>query len=212
MQLKLLFVLIACSLLSKLTGQDFTHQISSTKEEVYIKLNPPKLLVEGYEGDQIQIWKIESELSGKDKRKIRRYVDRKAINPNMDYLNIQEEEAIVEIKEQYSLGQAYRIKVPNRLKLHIEEQYIGYSYLGKVQLEKFTGDLYIFCRKTDLLLKDLTRNFEVINPAGNTYAIFTGSAIREQTSIESLYGNIEFHLATDLNADIDLGSLSGTVS
>ena len=82
---------------------------------------------------------------------------------------------------------------------------------GDILITQSSGDIGITASKSRVDLQGVNGTVEVNNTAGDTRAVFDSSTLSDSLSFESVSGNIDVRFRSELNAELDANTISGTM-
>lgn len=206
-------LLTLCTLLLTLGGlqaQRYTKAFSSgANQRLEILAENIALEIEGHSGNEVIIETDDYQEREADERAsgLRPLYNNATDNTGIG-LEVAEANNVMTIKKASSKDMTYRLKVPRRAGLSIEE--VG--WMGdEIRIRNFAGEVEIKGTGSDIHLQDITGPVVANTTSGDIDIVFSQVNQEQPMSISNVSGHIDVSLPAATKATFDLSSVSGEI-
>lgn len=206
-------VIIVMALLMALTiqpvqAQEYTHQLSNSAENVIeLSLSRSELSIEGYEGNEVIIRNTDYQAPPERAKGLRPLYGGGQDNTGVG-LSVEEENGVLKIVQASADGGDYEVRVPNRVRVMIEEMNWGG---GDIAIRDHMGEIEIKSKSSDIKLTNITGPVIASSTSGDMEVTFASVSGQYPTSISLVSGYVDITLPASTKADMYLNSTSGEI-
>ena len=123
-------------------------------------------------------------------------------------LSVEEENGVLKIIQASSGGGEFVVKVPNNVRLMIEEANWGG---GEIDVKNHDGEIEIKSKTGDIKLQNITGPVIANSTSGDLNIVFSEVSSANPTSVSLVSGYIDVTLPANTQADLALSSISGEI-
>lgn len=208
--IKLIAVVVMTLLAEQATAQEYSHNLGNSPElSVEFSVGQSDVTIVGHDGPEVMIENLDYESESRPERAegLRSLYYSAEDNTGIG-LSVEEENGTLKIIPASRNDSDYRLMVPNRVRLMIEQVNFGggdfeiNDHLGEVEIQSKTGDIN---------LSNITGPVTASSVSGNVEIEFSELSQANPTSISLVSGFIDITLPRNASARYNLSSISGEI-
>lgn len=190
------------------SAQQFTYELgNSSGQGIEFSLSRSNITIEGYEGTEIIIENNSYKSPPERAEGLRPLYGAGEDNTGIG-LYVEEEDGQLKFIQATANGGSYVVKVPNRIRVMIEEVNWGN---GDISVSNHNGEIEIQSKIGDVVLKNVTGPVIVNSTSGNAEIVFSRVSASTPSSVSLVSGFLDVTLPASTSADLQLSSLSGEI-
>lgn len=204
----ILTALLLCTITQGVMAQEYRHQLGNdTDRTVQFAVGESDVIVEGHESDEIVIRNLDYETPPERAKGLRALYYSAEDNTGIG-LSVEEENGTLKIIQASKDGGDYRLIVPDRVRLIIEQVNWGG---GDYEINNHQGEIEVLSKNGDVKMKGITGPVILSSTSGDVEIEFTRLSQVNPTSISLISGFIDITLPADSQANFRLSSISGEI-
>lgn len=189
-------------------AQDFREQLENNPEmTIKFITTESDIVIEGHDGNEIVIRNLDYEPPPERARGLRALYNTAEDNTGIG-LSVEREGNTLSIIQATNESGDFRLTVPNRVRLMVEEVNWGG---GDIKISNHNGEIEVKSRNGDILLDKITGPVIASSTSGDFEANFSSLDQETPTSISLVSGYIDITIPADTPADFHLASVSGEI-
>lgn len=208
--IKLIATVLLMFLVQQANAQEYRYDLGNSAEmTVELSVGQSDVSIEGYDGTEVVIENLDYEKNSRPERAegLRALYYSAEDNTGIG-LSVEEENGILKIIPASRDDSEYRIKVPNRVRLMIDQVNFGG---GDFEISDHSGEIEIQSKTGDINLTNITGPVTASSVSGDVEIEFSQLSQVNPTSISLVSGFIDITLPATSKANFNLGSISGEV-
>lgn len=208
--IKLIAVVLISLLAEQATAQEYRHDLGNSPEmSVEFSVGQSNVTIEGHDGPEVIIENLDYESEGRPERAegLRSLYYSAEDNTGIG-LSVEEENGTLKIIPASRNDSEYRIMIPNRVRLMVEQVNWGG---GDFEIENHQGEVEVLSKTGDIILSNITGPVTASSTSGDVEIEFSQLSQANPTSISLVSGYIDITLPANSNANFNLSSISGEV-
>lgn len=196
-------------LASQLTlAQEYTHQLSNSSENsIAFSLSRSEISIEGHDGNEVVIRNRDYSAPPERAEGLRPLYGGGQDNTGIG-LSVEETNGALEIVQATASGGDYEVRVPNNVRVMIEEVNWGG---GDIKISNHNGEIEIQSKNGDIELENITGPVIANSTSGDVDIVFSSVSDANPTSISLVSGYIDVTMPASTATDMYLSSVSGEI-
>lgn len=205
-------ILITGLLLGLLTqqgaAQEYRQELgNSANTTVQLAVSQSDVAIEGHDSNEIVIRNLDYEAPPERAEGLRALYYSAEDNTGIG-LSVEQENGMLKIVQASKDGGDYRIMIPNRTRLMVEEVNWGG---GDFDISNHQGEIEILSKNGDVKMTAVTGPVIISSTSGDVEIDFSSLSQANPTSISLVSGFIDITLPANSKADFKLSSISGEI-
>lgn len=189
-------------------AQEYTHTLANSSENaIELTISRGEVYIEGHDSDEVIIRNLDYQAPPERAQGLRALYNSAEDNTGIG-LSVEEEEGVLKIVAASNNSGDYRLTVPTRLRLKIEELNWGGT---DIELKNHRGEIEINSKSGDMKLQNITGPVIANSTSGDMEIVMDELSQMGPTSISLVSGFIDITLPADSQADLSLSSISGEI-
>lgn len=189
-------------------AQKYSHKLANNAQNgIEFSLSRSEISVEGYDGNEVVIRNNDYEAPPERAKGLRPLYGGGQDNTGIG-LSVEENNGVLKVVQASSQGGDYEVKVPNNVRLMIEQVNFGD---GDIKVANHRGEIEIKSKTGDIDLKDVTGPVIANSTSGSVDITFSSVSSANPTSISLISGYIDVTMPASTKADMHLSSTSGEI-
>ncbi|WP_234567834.1 DUF4097 family beta strand repeat-containing protein [Rhodohalobacter sp. 614A] len=208
--IKLIATVLLMFLVQQANAQEYRYDLGNSAEmTVEFSVGQSDVSIEGYDGSELVIENLDYEQNSRPERAegLRALYYSAEDNTGIG-LSVEEENGILKIIPASRDDSEYRVKIPNRVRLMIEQVNFGG---GDFEISDHSGEIEIQSKTGNINLSNITGPVTASSVSGDVEIDFSQLSQANPTSISLVSGFIDITLPANASANFNLGSISGEV-
>jgi len=204
----LLFILLLAFYTTRSVAQDFRQSLENNPEmTIAFIMTESDIVIEGHDSNEIVIRNLDYEPPPERAKGLRALYNTAEDNTGIG-LSVEQEGNTLSIIQATNESGDFRLSVPNRVRLMIEEVNWGG---GDIKISNHDGEIEVKSRNGDILLDNITGPVIASSTSGDFEANFSRLDQETPTSISLVSGYIDITIPADTPAEFHLASVSGEI-
>jgi hypothetical protein len=189
-------------------AQQYTHKLANNNENsIEFSLSRSEISIEGYDGSEVIIRNKDYKAPPERAKGLRPLYGAGQDNTGIG-LSVEESNGILKIVQASVSDGEFEVKVPNNVRVMIEEVNWGG---GDIRVRDHEGEIEIKSKTGDIDLQNITGPVIASSTSGNVDVTFSGVSDENPTSISVVSGYIDVTMPASSKADLRLNSISGEI-
>lgn len=206
--IKLIAVVLMTFLVEQVTAQQYSHDLGNSPEmSVEFSVGQSDVIIEGHDSNEVIIENLDYEEMPERAQGLRALYYSAEDNTGIG-LSVEEENGTLRIIPASRDDGEYRIMVPNRVRLMLEQVNWGG---GDFNVSNYQGEVEVLSKTGDILMVNVTGPITASSTSGDVEIKFSELSQANPTSISLVSGFIDITLPANSNANFGLSSISGEV-
>lgn len=200
---------LVLTLVSQLVyGQEFTYELTnSAQNAVEFTLSRSEISIEGHNSNQVVIENKDYQAHPERAKGLKPLYGGGTDNTGIG-LSVEEENGVLKIVQASSRSGEFVVKVPNNVRLMIEEANWGG---GTIDVRNHAGEIEIKSKVGDINLENITGPVIANSTSGDLNIVFSEVSTANPTSVSLISGYIDVTMPEDTQADLSVSSISGEI-
>lgn len=200
--------LLLCVAARPADAQEYRLQLGNdANRTVRFAVGQSDVIVEGHDSDEIVIRNLDYEEPPERAKGLRALYYSAEDNTGIG-LSVEQENGTLNIIQASNDGGEYRLTVPDRVRLMIEQVNWGG---GDYDISNYRGEIEILSKNGDVRMENVTGPVILSSTSGDVEIDFSSLSQVNPTSISLVSGFIDITLPADSRADFNLSSISGEI-
>lgn len=206
--IKLTATLFLVMLVQQAAAQEYSHDLGNSPEmSVEFSVGQSDVIIEGHDSNEVIIENLDYDEKPERARGLRALYYSAEDNTGIG-LSVEEENGTLRIIPASRDDGEYRIMIPNRVRLMVEQVNWGG---GDFEIRNHGGEVEVLSKTGDIILTNITGPVTASSTSGDCEIEFSQLSQANPTSISLVSGFIDITLPTNSNANFNLSSVSGEV-
>lgn len=206
--IKLIVTMFLAMLLQQAEAQEYRHDLGNSPEmSVEFSVGQSDVIIEGHDGNEVIIENLDYEEVPERAQGLRALYYSAEDNTGIG-LSVEEENGTLRIVPASRDDGEYRIMIPNRVRLMVEQVNWGG---GDFEIENHRGEVEVLSKTGDIIMTNVTGPITASSTSGDVEIEFSQLSQANPTSISLVSGFIDITLPANSNANFNLSSISGEV-
>ncbi|MTI89581.1 MAG: DUF4097 domain-containing protein [Balneolaceae bacterium] len=189
-------------------AQTYQHQISNSADQsIEIVVTQSDLYIEGYDGNEVVIENMDYEEPPARAEGLRSLYSSGEDNTGIG-LSVEEENGTLKIYPANRSGGDFKIKVPNKVRIKVEEVNWGG---GDFEIKNHSGEIEFKTNTGDMLLENITGPVVASSTSGDIKIIISSLMQQKPSSISLVSGDIDITMPENSKVDFSLYTVTGDV-
>ena len=204
----LITTLLLALVVQLVQAQEYRHDLGNSPEmNVEFAVGQSDVIIEGHDSNEVIIENMDFEERPERAQGLRALYYSAEDNTGIG-LSVEEENGTLRIVPASRDDSEYRIMVPNRVRLLIEQVNWGG---GDFEISDHSGEVEVLSKTGDIIMTNVTGPITASSTSGDVEIEFSSLSQSNPTSISLVSGFIDITLPANSNANFNLGSVSGEV-
>jgi len=200
----LAFVLFA----GRATAQEYTHQLANNPDmTVQFTVGQSDVVIEGHDSNEVLIRNLDYEAPPERAKGLRALYYSAEDNTGIG-LSVEEENGTLKIIPASRDDGDYRLLIPNRVRLMVEEVNWGG---GDFEINNHSGEIEVLSKSGDIRMSGITGPVILSSTSGDVEIDFAQLSQGNPTSISLVSGFIDIAVPADSRANFNMSSVSGEI-
>lgn len=189
-------------------AQEYRHDLGNSPEmSVEFSVGQSDVIIEGHDSNEVVIENLDYEEVPERAQGLRALYYSTEDNTGIG-LSVEEENGILRIIPASRDDGEYRIMVPNRVRLMVEQVNWGG---GDFEISNHRGEVEVLSKTGDIIMSNITGPITASSTSGDCEIEFSELSQANPTSISLVSGFIDITLPSNSNANFNLSSISGEI-
>lgn len=207
-KLILIIGLLVCTIAGQATAQEYRQQLANNANNtIQFTVAGSDVVIESHNSNEVVIRNMDYEVPPERAKGLRALYYSAEDNTGIG-LSVEQENGMLRILQASKDDGDYRLMIPNKVRLTIEEVNWGG---GDFEIHNHQGEVEILSKNGDIKMTGITGPVILSSTSGDVEIDFSSLSQVNPTSISLVSGFIDITLPLDTKADFKLSSISGEI-